>query len=61
MAAAKQAYCVKCKEKRDIKNPVATFMKNGRPMTQGVCPVCGTKIQLIGNTPEHEGLTPPKA
>jgi len=23
-------------------------MKNGRPATQGVCPVCGTKIFKIG-------------
>jgi hypothetical protein len=23
-------------------------MKNGRPATQGLCPVCGTKIFKIG-------------
>jgi len=23
-------------------------MKNGRPATQGICPVCGTKIFKIG-------------
>ncbi len=43
-----QAYCVKCRAKREIKNPRAITMKNGRPATQGVCPVCGTKMFRIG-------------
>jgi hypothetical protein len=43
-----QAYCVKCRTKRDIKNPRAITFKNGRPATQGICPVCGTKIFRIG-------------
>jgi len=42
------AYCVKCKEKREIKDAMQVTMKNGRPATQGVCPVCGTKIFKIG-------------
>jgi len=43
-----QGYCVKCKARREIKNPKAITMKNGKPATQGVCPVCGTKIFRIG-------------
>lgn len=43
-----QAYCVKCKEKRDMKEPVQVTMKNGKPATQGICPVCGTKMFKIG-------------
>ncbi len=43
-----QAYCVKCRTKRDIKNPKNVTMKNGRPATQGVCPVCGSKMFRIG-------------
>jgi hypothetical protein len=39
-----QAYCVKCREKRDIKDPKEVTMKNGRPALEGVCPVCGTKL-----------------
>ena len=39
-----QAYCVKCKTKREMKNPEATTMKNGRKATKGTCPVCGTKL-----------------
>jgi len=43
-----QGYCVKCKAKREIKNAKAITMKNGKPATQGVCPVCGTKMFRIG-------------
>src|SRR5439155_19729968 len=42
------AYCVKCKAKREMKGPQQITFKNGRPATQGVCPVCGTKIVAIG-------------
>ena len=45
-----QAYCVKCRTKRDIKNPQRVTLKNGRPATQGVCPVCGTKVFRIGRS-----------
>lgn len=43
-----QAYCVKCRASREIKNPVQVTLKNGRPATQGVCPVCSTKVFRIG-------------
>ena len=43
-----EAYCFKCKTKRDIKNPQAVTLKNGRPATQGSCPVCSTKVFRIG-------------
>ena len=37
-----EAYCVKCKEKREMQNPLPTFTSTGTPMTRGICPVCGT-------------------
>jgi len=43
-----QAYCVKCRAKREMRNPKSITMKNGRAATQGVCPVCGTKVFRIG-------------
>ncbi|MCJ7743248.1 MAG: DUF5679 domain-containing protein [Dehalococcoidales bacterium] len=43
-----QGYCVKCRTKREIKNARAIVMKNKKPATQGVCPVCGTKMFRIG-------------
>lgn len=42
--AAAEAYCVKCREKREIKDPKEVTMKNGRPALEGTCPVCGTKL-----------------
>jgi hypothetical protein len=43
-----EAYCVKCRAKREMKDAKAITMKNGKPATQGVCPSCGTKIFRIG-------------
>ena len=43
-----QGYCVKCKEKKDIKDAKQIETKNGRPAVQGACPTCGTKITVIG-------------
>jgi hypothetical protein len=43
-----EAYCVKCKAKKEIAKPTEVTMKNGRPAVQGVCPDCGTKLFRIG-------------
>ena len=43
-----EAYCMKCKTKREMQNPQQITMKNGRPASQGICPVCGTKMFKIG-------------
>ena len=43
-----EAYFFKCRTKREISNPEAVTLKNGRPATQGKCPVCGTKVFRIG-------------
>ncbi|MFC1935742.1 DUF5679 domain-containing protein [Chloroflexota bacterium] len=43
-----EAYCMKCRTKREIRNPSPATLKNGRPATQGTCPVCGTKVFRIG-------------
>lgn len=42
-----QAYCFKCRAKREMKDVKAITMKNGRLATQGVCLVCGTKMVRI--------------
>lgn len=43
-----EAYCFKCRTKREIQNPNNVTLKNGRPAIQGTCPVCGTKVFRIG-------------
>lgn len=54
-----EAYCVKCKEKREMENLKPDFNVSGAPITRGTCPVCSTKMVRIGNTDAHEGLKPP--
>lgn len=54
-----EAYCMKCKDKRDMLDPEATFNKAGAPVTRGKCPVCGTGMFRTGRTEAHEGLLAP--
>jgi hypothetical protein len=39
-----EGYCVKCREKRQIKDGKVETSKSGRPMAKGKCPVCGTTV-----------------
>ncbi len=39
-----EAYCVKCREKREMQNASRVVTKNGRNALEGVCPVCNTKL-----------------
>lgn len=55
-----QLYCLKCKAHREALDPTPIYLSNGRPATQGICSVCGTKMTRIGVTPEHEGLPKPE-
>ena len=43
-----EAYCFKCRSKKEIKTPQPVTLKNGRPATQGTCSQCGTKVYRIG-------------
>jgi hypothetical protein len=39
-----EGYCVKCREKRQIKGGEVSRTAKGRPMAKGICPECGTKV-----------------
>lgn len=54
-----EAYCVRCKVKREIAQGRAIFTATGTPATKGACPVCGTGLVRMGRTPAHDGMTPP--
>lgn len=41
------AYCVKCKTKRTMKNAEVIVNAKGRKQAKGVCPECGTKMNLF--------------
>ncbi len=55
-----EAYCMKCKTKREIVDPQASFNAAGAPVTRGTCGVCGTTLYRIGKTPAHEGMVKPE-
>lgn len=42
-----EAYCVKCKTKRSMKNAQIVTGEKGRRMAKGVCTECGTKMNLF--------------
>ncbi len=43
-----EAYCLKCRTQREMKDATPVTMKNGKPATKGVCPTCGTGMYKIG-------------
>ena len=47
---AVEAYCVKCKAKKEMVDPKEEVTKNGKPITKGKCPTCGTVICRIGSS-----------
>ncbi len=55
-----EAYCMKCKMKREIIGPQAAFNKSGAPVTHGTCLVCGTAMFRTGRTDAHAGMVAPK-
>jgi pimeloyl-ACP methyl ester carboxylesterase len=42
------AYCVKCKQKREMLHAQEVTMKNGRRAVRGTCAICGSGIYRIG-------------
>lgn len=50
-----QAYCVKCREKREMNSPGDQTTKNGKPIIKGTCSVCGTGMNIIGKTVAQMG------
>jgi hypothetical protein len=42
-----EAYCFKCKAKKEIVDAVEETMKNGRKAIKGKCPTCGTVMFKI--------------
>ncbi len=56
-----EAYCVKCKTKREMQDPEPVFTNNGMAATKGKCPVCGATLFRMGATEAHQGLSPIKS
>lgn len=43
-----KAYCMKCRNEREISDARAEKMKNGNTATKGVCSTCGANVCIIG-------------
>lgn len=52
-----EAYCLKCRAKREMKDPKPVTFKNGKNAMQGVCVVCGTKMNKIGGAAAEAATT----
>ncbi len=55
-----EAYCVKCKTKREVTQAEAVFTANATPATRGKCGVCGTSLYRMGVTEAHAGMPRPE-
>ena len=51
-----EAYCVRCKTKREMQNAQPLFNAKGTAYTKGVCPVCGTGMMRFGATDAHAAV-----
>ncbi|WP_180952970.1 DUF5679 domain-containing protein [Eggerthella timonensis] len=47
-----EAYCMKCKQKRQMLEPKMGKTSNGKAIAKGSCPVCGSTICRIGAVPD---------
>ena len=43
-----EAYCIKCKKKVEIKNPMQVVFKNKAKAMKGTCIHCGTSVFRMG-------------
>lgn len=51
---ATDAYCTKCRTKREINDSKEVTLANGRHALQGVCAICGTKLRRFVAEPAKE-------
>jgi len=56
-----EAYCVSCKQKVEIVEPVPVWTSKGQAATRGTCPDCGSNVFRMGRTYLHGGQKAPKA
>ena len=42
-----QGYCMKCRVIREIEDPEAVTLANGRSALEGACPLCGARMTRI--------------
>jgi NAD-dependent SIR2 family protein deacetylase len=55
-----EAYCVHCKTKVEMEDPIAVWTSQGRPGVRGDCPICGHTIFRMGRSHLHGSSAAPK-
>ena len=48
-----EAYCMTCRAKNPVENPIAIWTRRGAPGTRGTCSICGTTVFIMGKTDAH--------
>lgn len=56
-----EAYCVRCRDKVDVENPMAVWTRKGMPATRGECSMCGGTVFRMGKTDAHQESSRPEA
>ena len=51
-----EGYCLKCRAKKEMKEPKSVTMKHGRKAITGTCHSCGTKMFRIGKGSDMSAL-----
>jgi hypothetical protein len=54
-----EAYCVSCKQKVLMENPMPVWTRRGTPGTRGVCEICGNTVFRMGRTEAHSRIARP--
>ena len=54
MAETETSYCVKCRSKQEVKDPVLRETSTGRKMVQATCTACGTKTNRAVSNAQAE-------
>jgi hypothetical protein len=53
-SSGRNGYCMMCRQERNMAPPAGfktlqiVTMRNGKPATEGRCPVCGTRMFRLG-------------
>ena len=51
-----QGYCVKCKTKVNMKDPVESTTSKGTRIAKGTCEVCGTTVCRMGGIQKEDSI-----
>jgi hypothetical protein len=51
-----EAYCMKCKTRREMQNPARVYMKNGKSRILGRCATCNSRLPRFIGVQQEETI-----